>query len=366
LPEDASYSRVNSELNSPGRVLILVDERNDDGRLLKRLDRRGFLRAALAASAGGAALYTVGCGSGSSDATRTPPRTGTVASPTVASGTPSATNPSGITPSMLTSEFVANHDNRFAVGLVNAQSKLVKDANVHLRFFTLAADGKTGTLRGEGDAQYVELNVEGAHVHDSSGQADIADNTVSFYEVNTPFDAAGKWVAEITATPDDGSAPSQVQAAFTVLDKTQTPWYGEVPPASHNDTTATNPNPASLCSRQPPCPLHDKVIADVLGKGKPLVVQFSTPAFCQTRFCGPVLELLLKDVPSYQDKINFVHIEVWQDFLLQKYRPAMGEWHLTTEPWTFFMGSDGKVVERFESIFSEAELKAALDKTAAA
>jgi hypothetical protein len=343
----------------------LVDERSEAGRLLRRLDRRGFLRAALAASAGGAALYTVGCGSGSSKS-GTPTATSAMASPSARTGTPSATNPSGITPSMLTSEFVANHDNRFAVGLVTAQSKLVKDAKVHLRFFTLGSDGKTGTLRGEGDAAYVELDVEGAHVHDSSGKDDISDNTVSFYEVNAPFDVAGKRVAEITATPNDGSKPSQVQAPFDVVEKTATPWYGEVPPASHNDTAATNPPGSTICSRQPPCPLHDKVIADVLGKGKPLVVQFSTPAFCQTRFCGPVLEVLLKEVPSYQDKIDFVHIEVWQDFQLQKERPAMAEWHLTTEPWTFFMGSDGKVVERLESIFSEAELKAALDKTAAA
>ena len=341
----------------------MVDERDEAATLLRRLDRRGFLRAALAASAGGAALYTVGCGSGSSKSANTP----AAGDRTMTSGaTPSATNPSGITPSMLTTEFVADHDNRFAVGLVNAQSKLVKDADVHLRFFTLGSDGKTGTLRGEGDATYVELNVEGAHVHDSSGQADIADNTVSFYEVNTPFNAAGKWVAEITATPHDGSAPSQVQAAFDVVPKTQTPWYGDVPPASHNDTAATNPNTTSLCSRQPPCPLHDKVIADVLGKGRPLVVQFSTPAFCQTRFCGPVLEVLLQQVPAYQDRVDFVHIEVWQDFQLQKYRPAMAEWKLTSEPWTFFMGKDGKVVERFESIFSQDELKRALDKTAAA
>ena len=44
----------------------------------------------------------------------------------------------------------------------------------------------------------------------------------------------------------------------------------------------------------------------------------------------------------------------------------MGEWKLTSEPFTFFMGKDGKVVERFESIFSEAELTRALDKVAAA
>ena len=280
----------------------MADERNDAGALLRRLDRRGFLRAAIAASAGGAALYTVGCGS-SSKATNTPVGTGAAASATAggSGATPSATNPSG-DHALDAHDRVRGRARQSIRGRARQrQSKLVKDADVHLRFFTLASDGTTGTLRGEGDATYVELNVEGAHVHDSSGQAETGDNSVSFYEANTPFDSTGKWVAEITAKPHDGSAPSQVQAAFSVVEKTTTPWYGDVPPASHNDTAATNPNTASLCSRQPACPLHDKVIADVLGKGRPLVVQFSTPAFCQTRFCGPVLEVLLKQVPAYQD-----------------------------------------------------------------
>ena len=43
-----------------------------------------------------------------------------------------------------TQEFVANQDNRFAVGLITADRKLVQDANVHMRFFTLAGDGSTG------------------------------------------------------------------------------------------------------------------------------------------------------------------------------------------------------------------------------
>jgi hypothetical protein len=104
----------------------------------------------------------------------------------------------------------------------------------------------------------------------------------------------------------------------------------------------------------------------VLGKGRPLVVQFSTPAFCETRFCGPVLEVLLQEVPAYEDRIDFVHIEVWQDFQLQQYREAMREWGLPSEPYTFFMGADGRVVARLEAIFSEEELRQALDAIAGA
>jgi hypothetical protein len=134
-----------------------------------------------------------------------------------------------------------------------------------------------------------------------------------------------------------------------------------VPPASQNDTFATNSNTVSLCSRDPACPLHDEVIADHLGKGRPLVVQFSTPAFCETRFCGPVLDVMLEQVPAYEDRIDFVHIEMWQDFQVRQYRQAALEWHLPSEPFTFFMRADGTVASFLEGIFTENELTDALN-----
>ncbi len=320
------------------------------------LSRRGFL-GALAASAGGASL--VGAGGGGPGGSKTP-AAGTTASPgATASASASA---GGITPMLLTSEYVVNQDNRFVVGLLNEQAKLVKNAKVHLRFFTIGADGSTGTLRGEGDADFFELNITGAHAHDTSPQNAVADESVSFYILNTPFDAAGKWGVEVEVTPEGATDPVRIQQQFEVLAKPQTPGIGALPPASQNDTTATNPDPSTLCSRAPACSLHDKTIASALGKGRPLVVQFSTPAFCATRFCGPVLEVLLAQVPNYRDRVDFIHIEVWQDFQLQKYRPAVQEWGLLTEPYTFFMGSDGRVVGRFEAIFSDEELTSALEQ----
>jgi hypothetical protein len=262
---------------------------------------------------------------------------------------------------MLTAEFVANQPNRFAVGLLDGQGRLVKDAAVHLKFFTVSSSGgsPTGNVRGEGDMTYEELNIAGAHAHDGSGGV-VATDDIGFYVTDVPFDQAGQWGVEMTVTPNDGSSPASVQAPFNVLQTWVTPGPGAEPPRSRNDTVATNPDTASLCSRDPICQLHDKVIGDALGSGRPLVVQFSTPAFCQTRFCGPVLEVLLQQVPAYQDRIDFVHIEIWQDHQLQKERPAVTEWHLPGEPYTFFMNSQGVVVGRLESIFTEEELASAL------
>jgi hypothetical protein len=77
-----------------------------------------------------------------------------------------------------------------------------------------------------------------------------------------------------------------------------------------------------------------------------------------------VLDVMLAQVPQYRDRIDFVHVEVWQDFQLRQARPAMLEWGLQTEPYTFFMGSDGRVLAKLESVFSEEELASALEQLA--
>jgi hypothetical protein len=318
------------------------------------LDRRAFLRAAAAASAGGAALYLAGCGTsngGNGDA-GTP---GAAATNTVV-----APGSGAVRPLLLTREFVVNEDNRFLIGLQDGAGKFVKDATVHLRFFKIGADGSTGSLRAEGDMHYLELKVPGAHTHDGMASDAVAEDSVSFYAATTPFEEAGAWGVEVAVKPKTGPS-STVQLPIDVLAEPQTPAYGTLPPASQNDTAATNMNAESLCSRDPICGLHDKVIRDVLGKGRPLVVQFSTPAYCQTRFCGPVLEVLLGQVPVYQDRVDFVHIEVFKDFQLQQYRQAVEEWNLPGEPYTFFMGADGTVRGRLEAIFTTGELVQRLD-----
>ena len=48
----------------------------------------------------------------------------------------------------------------------------------------------------------------------------------------------------------------------------------------------------------------------VLGTA-PLAVLVSTPAFCQTAICGPVLDLFVAARDAHPD-VTFVHVEVYQ------------------------------------------------------
>ena len=96
----------------------------------------------------------------------------------------------------------------------------------------------------------------------------------------------------------------------------------------------------------------------------PFVVTFATPAYCQSRTCGPVVDVVSavrkREAGS---NVRFIHVEVYQDN-----DPAKGEnqwfkeWRLPSEPWAFLVGPDGKVRERFEGTVSVDELDAAVKK----
>jgi len=105
-------------------------------------------------------------------------------------------------------------------------------------------------------------------------------------------------------------------------------------------------------------------VKDALAKKVPFVVTFATPAYCQSRTCGPVVDVVSavrkREAGS---NVRFIHVEVYQDN-----DPAKGEnqwfkeWHLPSEPWVFLVGPDGKVRERFEGTVSVDELDAAVKK----
>ena len=99
---------------------------------------------------------------------------------------------------------------------------------------------------------------------------------------------------------------------------------------------------------------------------RPFVVAFATPLYCQTRTCGPVVQVVQSVARDWQNKgVDFIHIEIYKDN-----DPAKGtnrwvdEWKLPTEPFTFVVDRTGVVRARFEGAFSPAELEAAVRKVA--
>jgi hypothetical protein len=165
-------------------------------------------------------------------------------------------------------------------------------------------------------------------------------------------------VAEI-----DRANGSTVRADFLVevQPDSAAPAVGAAAPASANRTLATEPDIALLTSANDPDPtFYQLTVADAIATGRPTVVGFLTPAFCQTKWCAPVLNSLEAARAETGDAVNFIHIEVYDDFQKLTVVKEMAEWGLETEPWVFVLDGDGRVVARFSGPLSPEELLTAL------
>ena len=91
---------------------------------------------------------------------------------------------------------------------------------------------------------------------------------------------------------------------------------------------------------------------------------FATPKFCSSRTCGPVVDVVEEVQRRVDDeRVRFIHVEVFEGNDPAKgFNRWMREWNLPTEPWTFLVGADGRIVDRFEGTVSVAELEEAVSE----
>ncbi len=78
-------------------------------------------------------------------------------------------------------------------------------------------------------------------------------------------------------------------------------------------------------------------------------------AFCESRYCGPVLDDLLTLVGQFQDRITFVHVEIYTSLQGGTTVPAVDAWGLPGEPWLFGVDATGSVVSRLDGAFGHDE-----------
>jgi hypothetical protein len=157
-----------------------------------------------------------------------------------------------------------------------------------------------------------------------------------------------------------GGTKIQGVGNVVVEEQTKTPAVGDRAFPSKTPTLADAPA-AELTTRTPPdTELLRVSVADALARKEPFVVVFATPKFCESRTCGPVVDVVdavRRRVPG----VGFIHVEIYEEN-----NPALGvnrwvqEWKLPTEPWVFLVGGDGRIKAKFEGAVSEQELEAAV------
>jgi hypothetical protein len=149
------------------------------------------------------------------------------------------------------------------------------------------------------------------------------------------------------------------------LDEVAVPQIGDQLPPVTTPTATDSHSVDPICTRDPICPFHERTTAEALAAGQITILQVSTPQFCQTNVCGPVLDNLI-DLLDGRDDVAAVHVEVYSDPLAvdtiaeATRAPAVVELALPLEPVTFVTDASGVIVSRLDSIWDDAELSAAI------
>lgn len=184
------------------------------------------------------------------------------------------------------------------------------------------------------------------------------------YRADVSFPQAGSYLVAVVAQTKDGSFKGGTRV--DVLAKSKSPVPGQRAISVKTPTTADPAGASPLCSRRPtPCVMHTISLDKALKNGKPTLVVFAAPAFCQTELCGPDVEILDTVARRYAGKANFIHVEAYRGATTPtngKLAPALEAYHFDSEPWLYVIDRTGVVSDRISSAFVTDEAVSALAK----
>ena len=248
--------------------------------------------------------------------------------------------------------------NRFGFGLFDRARSQLADAKVAVYLAPVGG----GKARGPFPARYESLATDAAFR--SAGVEKDKDAAKSVYVADLRFPKKGRYeVLGVVRLDNRFVVATPAGGPLTVTDNGKVPKVGEIAPTVHTPTKASvSGNLASIDTRVPPSTMHDQDFADVVGK-KPVVLLFATPALCQSRVCGPVVDIAEQVKAQGAHGATFIHQEIYRDNEVAKgLRPQVVKWNLRSEPWLFVIDRNGKITYRVEGPFSVNELERAVDK----
>lgn len=203
-----------------------------------------------------------------------------------------------------------------------------------------------------------------AHGHANSSVSDRALPVGrGVYVAPIQLDAAGLWGMLLEMS--SGEAEEEARVRFSVRERPSSPRVGERAPSIDSRTRSQVESLQELTSDPDPEPgLYAISIAEALEQGRPLLLAFATPAFCHSRTCAPVLNTVKTVWREFSDRINGIHIEVFENpdnpqRLVES--EAFVAWRLPSEPWVFVIDADGVIRYAFEGAVTEAELRSAVE-----
>lgn len=246
---------------------------------------------------------------------------------------------------------------RFGFGLFDVAGPQIDDADVAVYFQDNEGGGE---IDGPYTARTESLEVESPYKAESADEGDVTAVYVTDVRLKP-----GDWRAVAVVRDSEGNfAATNFQTVVSVGEQPKIPAEGDAAISVHTPTLDDVGDVSDIDTRVPPSTMHEEDLADVLGK-KPVVLLFATPALCQSRVCGPVVDVTEQVKAEFGDDAAFIHMEIFEDNQFDpknpKLRPQVEAYGLFTEPWLFVIDESGKVSTRIEGAFSVAELEGALE-----
>jgi hypothetical protein len=320
-------------------------------------------RPAIAVVIAACALVAAGCGGGDSNGTAetAPPPAKPEQFPSAKGKTLAQLRqglPQGgpvLAPSV--SDFVVGQ-NRVGFGLFTTARAQIANAQAVVYVAPLGG----GPARGPYVAKYESLAVKPQFLSETSSRDPQAARSV--YVAKVPFKNPGKYEILGMARLDNRLvAATSAMPEIDVAKNDPVPGPGDKAPLIHTPTVeSVGGDIGSIDTRTPHDDMHNADFADVVGK-KPVVLVFATPLLCQSRVCGPVVDIAEQVKQQYGDKAEFIHMEIYNDNQVNKgFRPQVAAWRLPSEPWVFTIDKNGTIAARLEGAYGADELEQAVQK----
>ena len=248
--------------------------------------------------------------------------------------------------------------NRFGFGVFTVSRGQVADAKVAI----YAAPSGGGQAIGPFPARIESLAVKPQF--ESQTTATDPDSAKIVYVTSVKLDRDGNWDLVAMFHGSNGYSASLIPT-IKVGGSNKIPAVGQRPPRIHTPTVAdVGGDVGQIDTRSPHDDMHKVDFADVVGK-KPIVLLYATPALCQSRVCGPVVDVAEEVEHEAGDGVDFIHMEVYKNNNASDgLRPQMKEFGLQTEPWLFVIDRKGIVRTRIQGAFDAAELEHAVRQVA--
>jgi hypothetical protein len=229
------------------------------------------------------------------------------------------------------------------------------DVTSHVDFYALERDAETPVA-----------SVEASYLSAGLGRG--------LYRATVEFDCVGEWGAEVSATLADGSIGRE-RLRFQVHPSSSTPAIGTPAPRSESLTATTLQEVRRISSDPNPYPAaYTQTVAEAVTSGRPSIIFFATPAFCQTGYCGPTIELVKSVAREYEGRVTLVNVEPYElHETVDGLRPALDadghlqpvaaalDYGIPVEPYLFLVDAHGDVFAKFEGIVGGDELRAAIE-----